>query len=111
MADVQSAPQIRGARKAAILMALLGEEGASAVFRNLSEEDVQRVTEELSSLGNVPVEVSQQILQEYYQLALTQEYLAQGGPEFASRTRNFRRKQTIIVEKPSRIVGDCGTRG
>jgi len=85
VADVQTASQMRGARKAAILMALLGEEGASAVFRNLTEEDVQRVTEELSSLGNVPVEVSQQILEEYYQLALTQEYLAQGGPEFASR--------------------------
>ena len=66
-------------------MALLGEEGASAVFRNLNEEDVQRITEELSSLGNVPVDVSQQILEEYYQLALTQEYLAQGGPDYAKR--------------------------
>jgi len=66
-------------------MALLGEDGATALFRNLSEEDVQKITEELSSLGNVPIEVSQQILEEYYQLALTQEYLAQGGPEYASR--------------------------
>jgi flagellar motor switch protein FliG len=66
-------------------MALLGEEGASAVFRNLNEEDVQRITEELSSLGNVPLEVSQQILEEYYQLALTEEYLAQGGPDYAKR--------------------------
>ena len=66
-------------------MALLGEEGASAVFRNLNEEDVQRITEELSLLGNVPLEVSQQILEEYYQLALTEEYLAQGGPEYAKR--------------------------
>jgi flagellar motor switch protein FliG len=76
---------MKGPRKAAILMALLGEEGASAVFRNLNEDDVQRITEELSSLGNVPVDVSQQILEEYYQLALTQEYLAQGGPEYAKR--------------------------
>jgi len=83
--EARAATSIKGPRKAAILMALLGEEGASAVFRNLNEEDVQRITEELSSLGNVSVDVSQQILEEYYQLALTQEYLAQGGPEYAKR--------------------------
>jgi flagellar motor switch protein FliG len=76
---------ITGVRKAAILMAVLGEEGASAVVRNLSEDDVQRITEELSSLGNVPLEVAQQILEEYYQLAVTQEYMAQGGPDYASK--------------------------
>lgn len=85
MADAQTVTRVPGPRKAAILMALLGEDGATALFRNLSEEDVQKITEELSSLGNVPIEVSQQILEEYYQLALTQEYLAQGGPEYASR--------------------------
>ena len=75
----QAASQITGVRKAAILMAVLGEDGASAVFRHLSEDDVQRITEELSSLGQVPVDVAQQILDEYYQLAITQEYMAQGG--------------------------------
>jgi flagellar motor switch protein FliG len=74
-----------GVRKAAILMAVLGEEGASAVFRHLSEGDVQRITEELTALGSVPVETAQQILEEYYQLAVTQEILAQGGPDYASR--------------------------
>ena len=54
-------PPIKGARKAAILMALLGEEEASSVFRNLTEDDVQRVNEELSALGNIPAEVAQRI--------------------------------------------------
>ena len=83
--ETQAASHISGARKAAILMAVLGEEGASAVFRNLQEDDVRRITEELSSLGNVPIEVAQQILEEYYQLALTQEYVAQGGPDYAGK--------------------------
>lgn len=85
MGEERVAGQLPGARKAAILMALLGEEGASAVFRHLSEDDVQRITEELSSLGNVPLEVAQQVLEEYYQLAVTQEYMAQGGPDYAGK--------------------------
>ena len=85
MAEVDPALRISGVRKAAILMAVLGEEGASAVFRNLSEEEVQRITEELTSLGNVPLETAALILEEYNQLAVTQEYLAQGGPDYASK--------------------------
>jgi flagellar motor switch protein FliG len=85
MAEICPISQMKGIRKAAILMAVLGEEGASAVFRNLSEGDIELVTRELSSLGNVPVQTAQQILEEYYQLAVTQEYMAEGGPEFASK--------------------------
>ncbi len=85
MTNVRMETPIKGARKAAILMALLGEEEASSVFRNLTEDDVQRVTEELSALGNVSAEVAQRILEEYHQLTVTQEYLAQGGPEYAGR--------------------------
>ena len=85
MTNVRMEPPIKGARKAAILMALLGEEEASSVFRNLTEDDVQRVTEELSALGNIPAEVAQRILEEYHQLTVTQEYLAQGGPGCTNR--------------------------
>jgi flagellar motor switch protein FliG len=85
VAEALPVSQMTGIRKAAILMAVLGEEGASAVFRNLSEGDIERITQELSSLGNVPVQIAQQILEEYYQLAVTQEYMAEGGPEYASK--------------------------
>ena len=85
MTNVRMEAPIKGARKAAILMALLGEEEALSVFRNLTEDDVQRLTEELSALGNIPAEVAQRILEEYHQLTVTQEYLAQGGPEYTNR--------------------------
>lgn len=81
----QSAARLTGMRKAAILLAIMGEEVASAIYRNLPEKDVQALTRELAELGNVTPEVSQQILEEYGQMALTQDYLAQGGIEFASR--------------------------
>jgi flagellar motor switch protein FliG len=76
---------VSGVRKAAILMALLGEEGASVVFRNLPEDDVQRITEELTAMGNVPMEVGQQVLEEYNRLTMAQEFLAQGGPDYAGK--------------------------
>jgi len=77
--------RLTGTRKAAILLAVLGEEIASTIYRNLPDKDVQLVTKEIAEMGRVPAEVGQEILEEYSQLALTQDCLAQGGIEFATR--------------------------
>lgn len=84
MSTAAASKSMNGPRKAAILMATLGEEAASALLRQLSEEDVQRVAEELANLGNIPVDQSLKILEEYYELAVTQEYVATGGHRYAA---------------------------
>jgi flagellar motor switch protein FliG len=66
-------------------MAIMGEEAASAIFKHLPDRDVQMVTKELADVQGVPPEVAREILEEYSKLALTQDYLAEGGIDFASR--------------------------
>jgi len=80
-----STSQINGARKAAILMAVMGEEAATAVYRTLPEKEVEVVTKELAELGRVPAEIVRGVLEEYSQLAFTQDSLAEGGLQLASR--------------------------
>lgn len=74
-----------GVRKAAILMATLGEDAAEYIFRHLVEEDLQRLSQEIARLGSVPQETSIQVLQQYQQLTEAQENLTRGGQEFATR--------------------------
>jgi flagellar motor switch protein FliG len=74
-----------GVKKAAILLVLLGEEVASTIYKHLNEQDVQAVTQEIAELGSVPAEAALSVLEEYYQLTLTQEYLAHGGSSYARR--------------------------
>jgi flagellar motor switch protein FliG len=76
--------RMNGVRKAAILMALMGEEAASAVYRSLSEKDVQVVTKELAGLGRVVAEDAHGVLDEYSNLA-AQDSLATGDLELATR--------------------------
>ena len=45
---------LSGTRKAAILLSLLGDEPAAMILRNLPDEDLQRVTDEVANLGQVP---------------------------------------------------------
>ncbi len=74
-----------GLQKAAILMVLLGEESASQIYRHLGESDLQRLTQCIAGLEHVKPEMAVLVLEEYYQLTLTQSYLATGGPEYAEK--------------------------
>jgi flagellar motor switch protein FliG len=76
---------ISGARKAAILLTVLGEDSAATVFRNLDEKDLQRVADEVASLGTVPVELSLQVFEEYQRITQAQDFIVQGGHDLARR--------------------------
>jgi len=82
---VSAAGRLSGVKKAAILLVLLGEETATSIYKQLGERELQAVTQEIADLGAVPAAAALQVLEEYYQLTLTQEYLAQGGSAYARR--------------------------
>jgi flagellar motor switch protein FliG len=78
-------PGLTGVRKAAILLVLLGDDVASEVFRYLGITEVQRLTSEISQLSSISSDMAARVLQEYHRLSLTQDYLAQGGQEYATQ--------------------------
>lgn len=74
-----------GARKAAILLSFLGEEEAAPVLRNLSGDDLDKITREVSNLTRVPVEATLQVLEEYHQMMAASEFISSGGKDVATR--------------------------
>ena len=77
--------EFTGTRKAAILLSLLGEDAAAPILRNLPDDDVERITEEVTNLGHVPLEVTLLVLEEYHQMMTAQEFIAVGGQDVAVR--------------------------
>jgi len=75
----------QGLQKAAVLMVLLGEEVASHIYRGLSDSDVARLTQRIAELERIKPETAIAVLEEYYQLTVTQGYLAEGGPDYAQK--------------------------
>jgi len=63
----------------------LGEELAKQMFQSLTDQNVQRVTEEIMSLRSVTPEETTQVLTEFYGLLETQQYIGRGGPEYARK--------------------------
>ncbi len=81
--DTQSPPE--GVRKAAILLVMLGEEAASAIYRHLPQQDLERITQSIAELKSVEPEVAMGVLEEYHRMTVTEDYLAQGGADYAQK--------------------------
>jgi flagellar motor switch protein FliG len=80
-----AAANLTGVRKAAVLMVAVGEELAKEILRALPDEDVQRITEELADLRGVTPEVSSEVVEEFWELLETQNYMMHGGLDYARR--------------------------
>jgi flagellar motor switch protein FliG len=76
---------LSGTRKAAILLSVLGEDAAAPILRNLPDDDLERITEELVQMGQVPIDVTLQVLEEYQEMMSFQECAAVGGQDVAVR--------------------------
>jgi len=83
VSSAQKAPT--GVQKAAVLVVLLGEETASQIYRQLPEHDLERLTQAITELPNVDPPTALLVLEEYHRMTLTQDYLAQGGTEYAKK--------------------------
>ncbi len=79
------AAQVSGVRKAAILLLAVGESLAKEILRALPELDVQRLTEELADLRGITPELSAEVLEEFWELLETQNFMMHGGLDYASR--------------------------
>lgn len=76
---------LSGVRKAAVLLVAVGEELAKEILRALPEPDVQRLTEELADLRGITPDLSSDVLEEFWELLETQNFMVHGGIDYASR--------------------------
>ena len=72
-----------GREKAAILLVSLGAEASAGVFKHLRQDEIDELTLEIAGIGHVPQERKQSVVEEFYETALAQEYIAEGGLEYA----------------------------
>lgn len=66
-----------------MLLVLLGEEAATSIYRHLNQAQLQQLTREIADLNSVSPDTAAAVLEEYYRLTLTQEYMTQGGDAYA----------------------------
>ncbi len=70
-------------QKAAIVVSTVGAENAAIVFKRLKDDEVEKLTYEISSLPYIDINQVNDVLNEFYELCLTQKVITEGGVEYA----------------------------
>ena len=67
-----------GIQKAAILLIALGPERSADIFKHLKEDEIEELTLEIANTRSVSPQVKEDVLNEFYQICLAQQYIAEG---------------------------------
>ncbi|WP_080874760.1 flagellar motor switch protein FliG [Oceanobacillus timonensis] len=74
---------LTGRQKAAILLISLGPDVSAQVYKYLSEEEIEKLSLDISSVKKVDSNLKEDILDQFHQIAVAQDYISQGGIGYA----------------------------
>ncbi|SFH63180.1 flagellar motor switch protein FliG [Pseudobutyrivibrio sp. OR37] len=74
---------LNGVQKAAILLIALGPEKSAQIFKHLKEEEIEELTLEIANTRSISPALKEEVLEEFYQVCLAQQYIAEGGIGYA----------------------------
>ena len=80
---MRSDDKITGVQKAAILLISLGPEKSATIFKHLKEEEIEELTLEIANTRSVTPQIKDTIINEFYEVCLAQQYIAEGGIGYA----------------------------
>ncbi|MBQ8246808.1 MAG: flagellar motor switch protein FliG [Lachnospiraceae bacterium] len=80
---MRSDDRITGLQKAAILLISLGPEKSALIFKHLKEEEIEELTLEIANTRSVTPQIKETIINEFYEVCLAQQYIAEGGIGYA----------------------------
>ena len=90
-----------GVEKAAILLIALGPEKSAQIFKHLKEEEIEQLTLEIANTSSVSPQTKEQVLNEFYEVCLAQQYIAEGGIGYAKDLEKIR--QEMLLESLQRV--------
>lgn len=97
--------ELDGITKAAVILVTIGPDKASALLAKLPDETVELVMREVAALGRVPTVLTTQVVEEFYNLSIANQYAAEGNLDFARDVL----KQSLDPKHADRVLSQIQT--
>ncbi len=97
--------RLSGEQKAAILLISLGPEISSEVFKELKEEYVEQVALQIANVKRVSPAERDAVMEECFQLSMAEEYISQGGVDYAREVLEKALGDQKAIEIINRLQG------
>ena len=95
---------LTGLQKAAILMIALGAESSAQVVKHLGEAEIEQLTLEMANVRKVSPENRDAVVEEFHQMCLANDYIAQGGIDYAREVLEKALGETRAFEIINRLA-------
>ena len=95
-----AAANLSGLQKAAILLIALGPEKSSKIFKHLKEDEIEELTLEIANTRSITPQLKEDVINEFYQVCLAQQYIAEGGIGYAKELL----EQALGAEKAVDVI-------
>ncbi len=93
--------EMDGVEKAATLLIALGPEKSAQIFKHLKEEEIEQLTLEIANTSSVSPQTKEMVLNEFYEICLAQQYIAEGGIGYAKELL----EKALGEEKAKSVIG------
>ena len=101
MAKSSAEEKITGVQKAAILLIALGPEKSSTIFKHLKEDEIEELTLEIANTRTITPQMKDEVVEEFYQICLAQQYIAEGGINYAKELL----EKSFGLDKANDVIG------
>ncbi len=92
---------LTGIQRAAVLLISLGPELSSTVFKHLKEEEIEDLTLEIANTRSISPQVKEDVINEFYEICLAQQYIDEGGIKYAKELL----EKALGTEKALDVIG------
>ncbi|GIO36165.1 flagellar motor switch protein FliG [Paenibacillus antibioticophila] len=103
-------PMLSGKQKAAILLITLGPEVSAQIFKHLREDEIEQLTLEIANVRKVDNSEKDMIMSEFHQICLAQEFITQGGINYAKEILEKALGQSKAIDIINRLTATLQVR-
>ncbi len=93
--------ELSARQKAAIMLMVIGPDLAGAVLKSFPEDQIEQLSLEVARLDRVTPEQRENVINEFYEIAIAQDFIAEGGVDNARKTL----ESAFGADKAEQIMG------
>jgi len=100
MSETSLVTAINPIQKVALIIIAMGVQNAAQVLKNLNEAEIEKITVEIAKLKDIPAEILGEVIEEFYEMMIANQYIVQGGLDYAKKVLEsawgFKKAEEII---------------
>ena len=93
--------KISGLQKASILLIALGPVKSATIFKHLKEDEIEELTLEIANTRSITPQIKEEVIDEFYEVCLAQQYIAEGGIGYAKELL----EKALGADKAMDVIG------